>query len=354
MLMLGCKNNNYDDVYIDLKSIINTEKSINLSALADSISYIQLETSDDCLLPENIAIIHMDSTDVFVVDNKCIYRFSSNGTFKNRIGRIGGGPEEYPQLLFTIVDPVNKLIFILTHNNVLFFYNYDGHFIKKIKLQGEIKSIDILNNNEIVCTSCDYENGFSAYLLSCDYDGNLLNKYLLEKDDHSYQRTMHTSSISYSFHHALRIKSPHNDTIFQYNNNGISKHKVLSLGKYSPTRELVEDVNRKHELYANYVQILAITESDNYLFLLAFKNNIRGIIVEKANHNIVFNKEIENPKKGGGIHNDVDGLATFWPMMYCYKNAVARIVHPSYIYEKSNDENPLIQIVYLKNIQKID
>jgi hypothetical protein len=338
--------------FIDIEGQIKSEKRIKLSRIADSISYVFLETKDECLLSNTNSIIHIDSQDIFIYSDNNIYRFSNSGLFLNKIGNRGMGPEEYSSYKYSDVDSDNKLLLLLSQNNALYFYNYEGMFIKKIKLDGEIKAIKCFGNKSFTCEKSNYSDGYCSTIAQYDYEGKLLNQSIIEKDKSNFERSLYTSSIMYHYNNTIKYKSLYNDTLYQYCSDKISKNLILSLGKYSPKREYIEDVNKKEKLLMQYIQIVHIIESQQYLFVLAIKGKkIRSLIIDKTTGDLVFNKDIDNPKKGGGIANDINGKGYFYPMIFFDRNKLAQIIYPNNIQMNDVDENsnPVIQIIHLKD-----
>ena len=75
------------DVYTAFKDI----KTYPLSTIAESIRYIPLERTKDCIIGTTIGNIFVSSKNIIVFDFDQCYRFDSNGKFLNRIGKIGRG-----------------------------------------------------------------------------------------------------------------------------------------------------------------------------------------------------------------------------------------------------------------------
>lgn len=115
------------------------EQQSLLSRLAEDIEFIPLETTNDCLLDEDLSKVVIDGDDVFVSDYLQLVRFDRKGKIKNKIGRVGQGPGEYKQVWKFSVDTVNKQVYIFDLGFIKRF-GYDGKFLGQSRLDGEFWS----------------------------------------------------------------------------------------------------------------------------------------------------------------------------------------------------------------------
>lgn len=100
----------------------------DIDVITDSIAYIPLETSDECLL-DNILSAKRDGGCYFVQDGKGLYAFDGTGRFLNEIGRRGNGPEEYLYMDCYALDRTNKLVYVVSNvQKKIFRYTYQGKF----------------------------------------------------------------------------------------------------------------------------------------------------------------------------------------------------------------------------------
>lgn len=353
-MFASCNEQTNTPYFIDLESEIQTETTSRLSTIADSISYVYLETNDESLLPNISSLIHIDSTDIFIRGGNHVYRFTGSGQYLNRIGAFGMGPEEYSSLQNISVDPYRNQLLFLTQSGQVYLYGYDGKKIKEIKIDGEVSAINFLKDGSFICEIREYKVNYSSSLVQFDTNGNSIKKIEIENDNLNFGRSLQTVSIMYEANNILRFKTLYSDTLFRYENQNLMVHKILHLGKYSPSRDLIEDVNKKSELLNKYVQIVDASESNQYLFLILIMNKkLNGAIVDKNNNKLVFKKEIQHPRNGGGVENDLNKYGYFWPMLSFASNGnrMAQLIHPDYLKMKhlQLESNPIIQIVHLKS-----
>lgn len=83
----------YKGTIIDLDK--NVQKEILFSSFVDLISYIPLETTDDCLIGKIHDIIISDSI-IFVLNGEqnCVFFFNREGKFLRKIDKPGSEPGE--------------------------------------------------------------------------------------------------------------------------------------------------------------------------------------------------------------------------------------------------------------------
>jgi len=349
----GCnlsKQSNIDT--INIKDQLFNTMTCKVSEFADSISYIFLETNNNCLLPDNSSILYIDDKDVFIRGGNYLYRFDRKGLFANRIGKVGGGPEEYPQLYNVGVDFNKNYVLMLAPPGNVYIYDYEGIFIKKLKLNNNAQTILYTNNNTFACVVNQYNDVNATFLNVYDYDENLIQQLLLETDSYNFERSRISTPILYDTEDQIKIKFLFNDTIVRFSNGETSFSQVLSTGKYRPNRDQIEDMNKNEDLMRHYLQIVDIIETDGYMFLLSiWKSKTFGIVYYKTDNKFLYSNYIDNLKQGGGIENNLTNYGRFWPMKAIKgKKEIAQLIHPhnAGITHMDIDSNPVIQIVHLK------
>ena len=97
------------DVY---SAIQNKTEVLNVSQIAEDIEFLPLETTDECLLGDNIMNLVVTSMDIIIFDYEACYRFDRKGKFLNKIGVKGNGPGEYVKPMYVTVDTLNKWVYM--------------------------------------------------------------------------------------------------------------------------------------------------------------------------------------------------------------------------------------------------
>ena len=134
------KGHTGDPVLIDVHTASKEKKTLGLSAIADDIEFIPLETAKDCLLDGTLINIVVTSSDIIVFDYQKGYRFNRSGKFLNSIGKKGQGPGEYVRPMRMEVDTINRFIYFADDRKLL-KYDYAGNYIETLSLNFGTKII---------------------------------------------------------------------------------------------------------------------------------------------------------------------------------------------------------------------
>lgn len=125
-------------------------ESYSFDSLIDDISYIRLETNDDCLIG-NIHQILCTNDYVFILDAfvaNSVYCFDKQGRFIRKIGKMGQGPGEYFRLCKIALTSDQKQI-VLYDWNRLHYYDLKGNYIKGVSPGFYANDIELVNDEFI-------------------------------------------------------------------------------------------------------------------------------------------------------------------------------------------------------------
>jgi hypothetical protein len=134
--VFSCKNE-YNNLG---ENIIKPVSVIDVNSFTDSVSYVKLQMTSDCIISEVSKIIFIDSTYI-VTDNSrsnnSLYIFDHTGRFINKINRSGRGPGEYINISNIDFCERNRNIYVydLSNGNIL-EYSLTGDHIETISTGG--------------------------------------------------------------------------------------------------------------------------------------------------------------------------------------------------------------------------
>lgn len=270
------KQNSENVFNIDLRAGYQKLDNFSLSKIAESIKYIQLETIDKNILGEYLKRIYITSTDIFVFDfTSGAYRFSLDGKFINKIGRIGRGPEECIQPVDMILDSINKHVIFLDKDKIV-KYDYSGKFIKKLPLGFDSNNMLLYHNKLLLLDDAYYmyqkpKERFSLKFYS-EENQKVISKVPCEKKDKIPFSIC--NPIMYDYNNQKYIKDYWSDTIYQiidpYN---LKAYAVIQTGKFkyreNDDKSVFTGVINPDESWI--VDIPYISETDRYIFLVSNK-----------------------------------------------------------------------------------
>lgn len=118
--------NRITNVYIE-DGVLNP-KALYLSNVANSVSYIHLQTDTLCLVSNNDRF-QLTDKHIIIYGNRCLL-FSRKGNFIRTIGKQGKGPQEYISAGRGYTH--NNLIYVPSVKNQQ-VYDFQGNFIKTVK-----------------------------------------------------------------------------------------------------------------------------------------------------------------------------------------------------------------------------
>ena len=193
LVIISCKRelNKSDDgnsIVIDA----STEACITVTEFVDSVDFIKLETTEQCLIGRISKILFVNDL-LIIQDSKThtIFLFDKNGKFRHSISKRGNGPGEYINLTRVMYDfDKNQIIVYDGTSKKIFFYNMYGDLIKEINQFSEGNPIrDVINlpNGNFLCYCHDYSDGFTySGLWEVDSTGSFLKTHLDKKEGYPF------------------------------------------------------------------------------------------------------------------------------------------------------------------------
>lgn len=138
ILLSGCAQTDLptdNAIDIDLNTFVD---ETSRSVYVDSVTYLPLETTDECLIGHIKSISVLDSL-FLILDNKTetVLAFDKSGHFRYQIGNQGEGPEEYITATQIDVSPSKGEIYVYDNlGSKVLCYDTTGRYINKIETVG--------------------------------------------------------------------------------------------------------------------------------------------------------------------------------------------------------------------------
>lgn len=232
---------------------------------------IPLQTIDKSLLAGYPAMA-IDREDLFIYNKykpQVVFRFGMDGLFKNTIGRIGNGPEEFTEYYDIYLNKKNKQVEILT-NAGMYNYQYDGQFIRKTEQSIPALSFAIAQDS-IYWLHTGNNDWYSPHkLFKTNERFTTLTGYL---EDGS--RTLPTVEINFGKESYLTYRESLHNQLYRILGNTITQsYDVKFPGMEIPKSLLQSDPMEMLPQLAklNYAMVSAYFENKDFLFLCIMEN----------------------------------------------------------------------------------
>lgn len=118
---------------INLSDNVEEVTSLPLSDAAARMEIVPLELTDSSLIAE-VTDVQVTEHNIWVRSSKSqsIFRFSREGKFLNKVGRIGQGPGEYSYLSSFMVDDGRREVYLTTISTGVYAYDFNGVFKRTV------------------------------------------------------------------------------------------------------------------------------------------------------------------------------------------------------------------------------
>ena len=322
-------NKTKDDSLIHIKiekPDVSHLEPLLLSEFIDSIEYIQLETTNDCLMPYHGLgrKVLIDCLLIFY-DRYSILTFNAvSGKFLNKIGKKGQGPGEYVQIQDLCIDKDNNRIVLKdSGKQAILTYNYEGKYLGNISFE---------NIEESIFTNCLYSVSLAdiddQYMVYID-NNHIPAEYACQSNeiivyDYKNKNILHTESNKMGgtynrfnrkitgiqnmakYDNKLFYKSFYNDTLYIIQRErGINPFAIIDLGRYKLPTEFILSENSHSEILGK-IQINSIyIDNKNILFECYCVNdeNLKDIMSFICK----FETETKKLTYHSNLMNDIDG-----------------------------------------------
>lgn len=320
-------------------ALLHPQKEILLSELADSVSYIPLETKKECLLG-NYPFFSFTSRYIAYLN----YCFDWSGKFLFKVGKLGQGPGEEPG------ESIGEVTFcdgnFYTKGQKIIEYDSCGHFTgKELSLYSVNKSEGKITGNLYNVASF---KALGDKLIIYNYPDTIfvMNKNM-EIDYKHFVMPWNTKEMPYF----LSLSSPYdcymnnykedilfynyfNDTVFQISGINFNPKWVIKLDDLKLPELFLYEFNNLYGIAAkdyhngqlentplikqmdHKYMVTSVNESDNYVFIIASEiiafSKLRKL-PQSSPILICYNKKTKQIKSTTKIKDDLTGYPNFFP-----------------------------------------
>lgn len=306
-----------------LEKEVNNIRPINLNEIGNDISYIPLETSENCFLKDLIKVVATESH-IAVWDWDRVLLFDLSGRFITEIGKKGEGPGEYIQLNDYCFSWDGTKIYLLTaYSTRCLEYDLQGNFLQSYKINDKYAKMLPLNENLFVFHPPSQQEGRSPTqynLVISDFQNNIRNSY---KNSYILKASSKFvmfggSGAFYSYQRNIRFKEHGADTLFTVTENELIPYSVFLLGNRLMPLDIAVpasayrsdgtiDLERALQAYAGKFFVESVREATEniYFSLNDWRQSLFGYYNKRNNIVKILGKD--------GFQNNIDGGLPFWP-----------------------------------------
>jgi len=318
-----------EGVTIDIEK--SNLKDIPYSSFVDSISYIPLETNDDCLIGKIRDVILADSI-IFVLKQEQdeILLFDRQGHYMRKIAKKGNGPGEYSIINQMDYNEKRKSIFILASN--IIEYDLFGNVKHEYKLPFYASDLYSYDNGDFLISRFGRSGKPYTGVALVDSLGNI-------KENIFDKATLNESSAT-AYWELIPLKdgihfiSPQpQNTIYAFRDSLVAT-SVFTI-EPKPVHNFEGKKPERTHSNKDYKRTV-YRESDRWVNLIySNKDHVRTIL---------YDKKTGQYQVGETFSNDMDERTQIF-----FLSASTDNTFTNYVKAENPEDNPVIQILHLRN-----
>lgn len=337
-------------------SLLDVQKELKLSELADSVWYIPLETNEQSLLG-NLSLegsVQYVGGKYYIYDGQqnSIYVFSANGKFLNKIGKKGQGEGEILYFLDFTTD--GELVYITDFGNKIHRLRNDGTYLNRVILPKQAYRLINIDKNKLACyitdnQFTDKDSCYSWLVVNSEGDSVTCCKTPNIRESNKKNENLNYYVLhNFSTEFPSTYKEAFNDSLYYFTAEGkICSYGYIDLGihKALPSMTFDEMIKQTHAM-----RLIRIFDTPSYLIskckCFCIKNETAQWVAWNKNTGDFF--QLQDSEGEQNITNDLDG-PNFKPYGCAYPGLFIGIVEAMNCSEefakKYNiklDDNPVI------------
>lgn len=334
-IFTGCtsQNGNNDDLFIiPIAENISSSSEIKCSQFIDHFEYIQLETNEKCLIPDNFEALILKNHILVHSVKFCFVFERQTGKFLYEIGKYGRGPNEYQRSLIAY-NYTNSLIYSQGWNENSLVFDLNGRYLGEFPLPSQIRGMEnpsfiwsysYLKDSILVGYYPNILGVESKLLSTFNQNGEQIkvfpNRNVFPK--RPLKMLDVTDALFYHVNTDTYFKERSVDTVFRVNAESLIPHIIFDMGKFTvPYEYKWWPVDKRQNV--DFIFINKILENRNWIHFLIEKESI--------NYFALYNKskqQLNIRKKGDGIINDIDDFVPFNPQFTDVDGNFVEFINP--------------------------
>ena len=156
------------DMYvIPIQSVFETERSMKLSELVDTIEYLELKTPEGLIISTIRGVKQVEDF-LLIQARMVLYKFTLNGDYVCTVGGKGQGPGEYTGVYDFDVDYRSRRI-VISDSGRTHYYDFDGNYLESEKSE-TISDFAVIDTLKWVCCPSPQIYPFRFVVLNANGD----------------------------------------------------------------------------------------------------------------------------------------------------------------------------------------
>lgn len=375
--LISCTRNEVDHVVTININPLEAKDQINLSEFVDSIKYIKLQTSPDCMLGR-VPKLTIGNKYIYAVESLqgVVFIFDKLGKLITKLDKYGKGPGEYNNFTGVFIDANDQYIEISDDNKILKYAVPNLELIEERDLNNIIYSPSMRKfEGAYYYATMQFDNLLDGEMTNSDVIVNFNGKYkaLFDKKRHlngNYHMPF-TEAFTVNDRNELFVTLKFDNTFYQLKDLEALPSIRIDFGKYGLDNSIESKSGNEQMELLNTLRnvasfpVLNINNSDILALSYSFSRNGKEALSYyyfqlNENNRIIHTKNIVNdltnfPKyiyidnNQGGInheswHNEYL-ISIVWP----HENIMTDSVYVDGLGKLSPEDNPVIILMKLKN-----
>ena len=310
------------DMYvIPIQSVFETERSMKLSELVDTIEYLELKTPEGLIISTVRGVKQVEGF-LLIQARMVLYKFTQDGDYVCTVGGKGQGPGEYTGVYDFDMDYRSRRI-VISDSGRTHYYDFDGNYLESEKSE-TISDFAVIDTLKWVCCPSPQIYPFRYVVLNANGDTlrtianpNYGKPSKNEGGVYGYASTR--QNRFYRHQGQLYTKGQlDEDTVYRVE----GTHRVPHIAFEFRSLHLPDQYASWYDYEAfqknamNYWQVPAVFEDDRYIYATVQRarwdddgDDFRYVLYDKVMREGFVQKKHAQQK----IKDDILGCIDFWP-----------------------------------------
>ena len=310
------------DMYvIPIQSVFETERSMKLSELVDTIEYLELKTPEGLIISTIRGVKQVEDF-LLIQARMVLYKFTLNGDYVCTVGGKGQGPGEYTGVYDFDVDYRSRRI-VISDAGKTHYYDFDGNYLESEKSE-TISDFAIIDTLKWVC--CPSPQIYPFRYVVLDVKGDTLRTIAnpnygkpSKNEGGVYGYASTRQNRFYRHQGQLYTKGQlDEDTVYRVEGTHRVPHIAFEFGSLHLPDQYASwyDYEAFQKNAMNYWQVPAVFEDDRYIYATVQRarwdddgDDFRYVLYDKVMREGFVQKKHAQQK----IKDDILGCIDFWP-----------------------------------------